>query len=191
MLLAMLLDKQGLSAHQCSKMSDIPYTTLLELIKGKTSIEKCSAETLYKLAKTLGVSMEHLFEQAAVPSKRVAFETFKSNLCHMVKEKGDAQFIIDSLTNDDVNRYWDRQWYPEAYYVLAMLDYLCRVNDLPICENYNSIRATALKKTIFPRDIALAARIDPALDVRSEAIKESIPEFIRFNIVEKEIRNVC
>jgi hypothetical protein len=34
-----------------------------------------------------------------------------------------------------------------------MLDYLSRENDLPICVEYNDIRATTLKKPIYPASI--------------------------------------
>ena len=191
MQLAMLLNQQNMSTYQCSQISDIPYTTLLELVKGKTSIDKCAAETIYRLAKALGLTMDELYTQLRTSETRTTFETFKSNLCHMVKEKGDLDFIIDTLQADDVGTYWNRNWYPEAYYTLAMVDYLCRENNLPLCQNYESIRTTSLKRTIYPRDIELAASLDPSLDVKARSILESIPEFIRFNIVEKEIRNVC
>ena len=191
MRLAKLLEQKGISVFQCAQLSGIPYTTLLDLVKGKTCIGKCASETLYKLAKALGVTMESLMEYSEAASKRASFETFKSNVCHTVKEKGQIGYVIEILTNDEVNYYWDLCWYPEAYYVLAMLDYLCRINDIPVCENYNDIRATSLKKTVFPRDIAVAAKLDSSLDVKERAIKESIPEFIRFNIVERDICNVC
>lgn len=191
MQLAMILEQQNLSAYQCSKISGIPYTTLLELVKGKTSIEKCSVETIYRLAAALNTTMDELYRKLRSTKDRVAFETFKSNVCHLVKEKGDIDFIIDTLQSDDIGQYWSRRWYPEAYYTLAMLDYLCRENQLPICKNYDSIRSTSLKETIFPRDIELTARLDPSLDIKEQAVAESIPEFMRFNIVEKEIRNVC
>ena len=191
MQLAMLLKQQNLSTYQCSKVSGIPYTTLLELVKGKTSVEKCAAETIYRLASALNTTMDELYKKLRSAEVRVAFETFKSNVCHLVKEKGDLDFIIDTLKSDDVGRYWSRKWYPEAYYTLAMLDSLSRENQLPLCKNYDSIRATSLKKPLFPRDIELAASLDHSLDIKEQAIAESIPEFIRFNIVEKEIRNVC
>ena len=191
MQLAMLLEQQSMSTYQCSKLSGIPYTTLLELVKGKTSIEKCAAETVYRLAAAMNTTMDELYQKLRAVEVRAAFETFKSNVCHLVKEKGDIDFIIDTLQSDDVSRYWSRRWYPEAYYTLAMVDYLSRENQLPICKNYDAIRATALKKTIYPRDIELAASLDPSLDVKEQAVAESIPEFIRFNIVEKDIRDVC
>lgn len=191
MQLSMLLEQKDMSTYQCSKISGIPYTTLLELVKGKTHIEKCAAETIYRLADVLDTTMDELYRKLRSSDNRVAFETFKSNVCHFVKEKGDIDFIIDTLKSDDIGQYWSRKWYPEAYYTLAMIDYLSRENHLPVCTNYDSIRSTSLKETLFPRDITLAASLDPSLDVREKAIAESIPEFIRFNIVEKEIRNVC
>ena len=191
MRLSAILNEKKISTYQCSRQSSIPYTTLLELVKEKTSIEKCSAETVYRLAKALDMTMDELYTQLHTSGVRAAFETFKSNVCHTVKDKGDLDYIIDTLREDEVGKYWERQWYPEAYYTLAMLDYLPEENDLPLCSNYEAIRHTSLKKPVFPRDIELAARIDPSLDVRAQAISESIPEFIRFNIVEKDVRNVC
>ena len=191
MRLSAILNEKKLSTYQCSRQSSIPYTTLLELVKEKTSIEKCSADTVFRLARALDMTMDELYTQLHSSETRAAFETFKSNVCHALKEKGDLDFIIDTLNGDAVGKYWRRQWYPEAYYTLAMLDYLSRENNLPLCSNYESIRQTSLKKTIFPRDIELAARIDPSLDIKSQAIRESIPEFIRFNIVERDVRDVC
>lgn len=60
MKLTSLLREKQLSVYQCAKESSVPYTTLLDIVKGKTRIEKCTAETIYKLAKTLNVAMEEL-----------------------------------------------------------------------------------------------------------------------------------
>ena len=45
-----LLDEKKLSLYQCSKLSGIPYTTLSEVVRGKTKLSKCSAETVLKLS---------------------------------------------------------------------------------------------------------------------------------------------
>lgn len=58
-----LLRNKQLSVYQCAKESQIPYTTLSDLVKGKTSLENCTAVTLYKLSKTLHVAMEELLEE--------------------------------------------------------------------------------------------------------------------------------
>lgn len=63
MELRSLLKERQLSVYQCAKESHVPYTTLSDIVKGKTRIEKCTAETLYKLAKTLNVTMEELLTE--------------------------------------------------------------------------------------------------------------------------------
>ena len=50
--------------------SGIPHATLNDICSGKTKLEKCSAETVYKLAKTLGVSMEFLTESGIREAER-------------------------------------------------------------------------------------------------------------------------
>ena len=57
MRLRKLLEKKRMSVYQAAMVSGIPYTTLNEIVKGKTSLERCSAETVYKLAKALGVKL--------------------------------------------------------------------------------------------------------------------------------------
>ena len=50
-----LMKKQNITKYRLSKNSGIPYTTLTDICSGKTQLEKCSAETIYKLSKELGV----------------------------------------------------------------------------------------------------------------------------------------
>ena len=59
-----LLREKGMTKYRLSVLSGVPHATLSELCNGKTSIRKCSVETIYKLAKALGVSMETLVEDA-------------------------------------------------------------------------------------------------------------------------------
>lgn len=195
MKLMSLLKEKQLSVYQCAKESHVPYTTLSDLVKGKTRIEKCTAETIYKLARTLHVTMETLLagcfrEDENAPSLR-DFEIYKSNICHLVKDKGDMDFIIDILKENQIRNYWERQWYRESFYLLAMVDYLSRENGLPLCNDYEDIRKCKLSEPLYPQDVVLAAKLDDSLDMKEQCLKEAIPEFLRFNIIESEIRNVC
>ncbi len=60
MVIDSLLKKRGMTKYRLAKESGIPNTTLNDIFGGKTKLEKCSAETVYKLAKALDVSMEFL-----------------------------------------------------------------------------------------------------------------------------------
>ena len=187
-MLKTLLDQKNMSIYQCAKESGIPYTTLSEVIRGKTRLEKCSAEVVYKLSRVLGISMEDLIADSV--EVRSDFEIFKSNVCHRVKDNGDFDFIISVLEADDIRRYWLKKWYPEAFYLLAMIDYLSRENGVPTCNKYDDIRSQSLKSPLYPKDVLMAAKLSAALDIREECRKRAIPEFMRFNIVESEARNV-
>ena len=74
---------------------------------------------------------------------------------------------------------------------LAMVDYLSRENGLPLCNDYGDIRNCKLSEPLYPKDIILTAKLDDSLDKKEQCLKEAIPEFLRFNIIESEIRNVC
>lgn len=55
-----LLKKRNMTKYRLAVDAGIPHATLNDICSGKTRLEKCSAETVYKLAKALGVSMELL-----------------------------------------------------------------------------------------------------------------------------------
>ena len=102
----------------------------------------------------------------------------------------EIDFIVTILRSDDIRRYWEKKWYPEAFYILAMVDYLSRINEIPLCTRYNDIRSQSLKKPLYPRDVVMAAKLHSSIDLREQCMREAIPEFLRFNIVESEVRNV-
>ena len=99
-------------------------------------------------------------------------------------------FIISTLQKDEIRRYWSKQWYPEAFYLLATVDYLSRIHEIPLCTKYDDIRSSSLKQPLYPRDITIAAKLSKDSRVKEQSRKEAIPEFLRFNIIESEIRNV-
>ena len=64
MLINVFLDKKGMTKYKLAQLSGVPYSTLNDILSGKSKITKCSAETIYQIAKTLNVSVELLIEDA-------------------------------------------------------------------------------------------------------------------------------
>ena len=62
MIIEDLLKRRKMTKYRLAIEANIPHSTLCEICSGKTKLEKSSSETVYKLAKTLGVSMEILTE---------------------------------------------------------------------------------------------------------------------------------
>lgn len=72
-----LMKKNNITQYRLSIISQIPQTTLNDIINGKTKIEKCSSSTLYKLSKALEVPMETLYEKC-LEEKRIQDKIIES-----------------------------------------------------------------------------------------------------------------
>jgi len=195
MIIDDLLRESKISRYKLSKESGVPQATISDICSGKASMEKCSAGTLYKIAKALNVTVDSLLEANEQSIKtnteyRSSFETFKSNICHHVKDMGDIDFIIDTLEKDTIQALYEKGWYPESFYLLGMVDYLSKENNLPLCTKYNAIRKYRLKEALYPSGVLIRAAVMQSEEIKEEARKKAIPEFMRFNIVESEVRNL-
>lgn len=120
----------------------------------------------------------------------VIFELFKSNVCHMVKDIGDIPFIIETLKSNEIRDYYNREQYPQAFYLLAMVDYLSRENDLPLCNVYDDMRKQKMNDPIYPQSVLVMAKIMEDDEVIAESLENAIPEFRNFNIARSDVRYV-
>ena len=118
------------------------------------------------------------------------FEIFKSGVCHQLKRYGDFEFIREIEESNDIEIAIDCGYEKEGLYLLAMVEYLCRVNDLPFAKKYDRFEALHLSEKIYPCGIVLLSMTSEP-DAKQRAEKEAIPEFLKRNIVEGNIRNVC
>lgn len=188
MILMHLMEQKNITKYKLSKLSGVPYATVNDICNGKAQLEKCNAETVYRIAKVLDISMEELLEPYIL--ERSNFELFKSNMCHRLKEMGDIDFIINTLENQEIRIYYERRWYPESLYLLAMLDYVSRINGIPACDAYDDIRKCRLEQTLYPSGVLALCAASGNDNAKKKAKKNAIPEFMRFNIVENEVRDV-
>ena len=184
-----LLENDAMSMYECSKRSGIPYSTLSDIIKGKTPIDRVSSGNLHALAEALGYSMDTLYSMMHIP-ERNDFELFKSATCHKVKQLGDTGFIVETLQSNMIRIMFNWGWFPESLYLLAMLDYLSKLNKIELCSDYDDIRATKLKETVFPASVIAMCLVMGNDNAKADAIEHAIPEFLAYNIVESEVRNV-
>lgn len=193
MTLLEILRMKGMSQYRLSKISKVPLTTISDLCSGKTKLESCKAGTLYRICKALKVSMDDMMREAMDPSKeyRASFEVFKSNICHYLKNYGDVLFVQNTIDNNEIQDLYDKKQYPEAFYLLAMIDYLSRINDIPLDADFDNMRCQKLDTVIYPSGILLESRLFHDESIKEKAFNDSIPEFRNFNIVENDIRNVA
>lgn len=189
MIINDMLKERDITKYRLSKESGVPQATINDICSGKAEIDKCTAGTLYRIAKVLGISIEDILE-SNISQYRPSFEVFKSNICHRVKDLGDLDFIANILKTDEVFTLYKKNWYREALYLLAMLDYLSDENGLPYCTRYDRLRMQKLKDPIYPIGVITASKVMGSEEPLRTAEKNSLPQFKRFNIIESEVRNV-
>jgi transcriptional regulator with XRE-family HTH domain len=184
-----LLRQKNMTRYRLGLESGVPHSTLKDICLGKTKLENCSVGNVYKIARALGVTMESLIADNC--EVRPDFEVFKSNICHLVKEVGDLDFVIETLESGRIRELYRKKWFAESLYLLAMVDYLSRENDLPLCTDYNDLRNAKLKQTVYPSSIVALCAASGEEKWKAGSRENAIPEFMRHNIVEAEVRNIA
>ncbi len=54
------IDSRNITKYHLSKISGVPKTTIIDICSGKSSLQKCSARTIYQLSKALDCTMEYI-----------------------------------------------------------------------------------------------------------------------------------
>ena len=94
MMINRLLEKRNMTKYRLAVDAGIPHATLNDICSGKTKLEKCSAETVYKIANALGVSMEMLTEGGLRETKR---ERIRASERERVYEHGLPDYLQHDL----------------------------------------------------------------------------------------------
>ncbi len=89
MRLLQYIHDNNLKISQVAKESGIPYSTVSELVNGKKSMNKCTADTVYSLAKYIGTTMEELLVCESKGSFSNKFELTKEQSRFLAKKKWD------------------------------------------------------------------------------------------------------
>lgn len=164
------LKKRKMNIRTCSVRSNIPYATLYPIIKGQVDIGTCSYYTVEKLADALG------YRPDEIVYKRVDFQTFRNELHHQIK-KNELETILRIIEKDEVEYYAFHDDYLKALYLVATVDYLSKKNGIPICTKYSDMRKMKLQEPFYVGDSIIL----------KSTYKDSIEEFVRFNIYEGDL----
>jgi hypothetical protein len=120
-----------------------------------------------------------------------SFEVYKSNVCHVLKGRGDLGFLELILVDDTITQYYQKKWYKECLYLLAMVDYISKENGISLCTRYDYLRTLKLSELQIPKSVRDADSLLGNNKTYEIAYEKAIPEFLKYNIMEGDVRNVC
>ncbi|MCR4961853.1 MAG: helix-turn-helix transcriptional regulator [Lachnospiraceae bacterium] len=185
MYIKQYLEDNHISIYKVANSAMVAYPTVFNIVNGKVDILNCALGVVKKIADALNLTIDELF---TLCDKKYSFNLFRSEQCHLVNRVGEIDYVIDLLEKKKIDYYWKLDMKAEALYLLAMLDYLSKRNDLPKCIDYEIIRQYKLEKPLFPADTELSEKL-LGEDAHEEALNHAIPEFLNYNIVECEFIN--
>ena len=182
-----LLQSKNVTGYALSKRTGIPYTTINDLINGKTIIQNISLKHAISIADCLNVNVKKLNELQSVSF--ISFRYFRNNLLIDLKRNGQLELAYKIISTKEIDYYYKNNGIEYALYLLALIDYLFRINNKDIYSlRYNELRREKLDSPFFVgSDIITFSSIEEA----EEKLKiHVIPEFKKFNIIEEDIFNV-
>ena len=186
-LLEELIKQYKTNIDEVAKYSKVDKATLTKYYSGELSLCKCAVDDFAALAKVFRLTVQELWDMAEhYDFDPKAFEIFKSSTCHAVKEMGNKEFINEIVNKEYIEDYWDNKNRLCACYLLAMIDYLCRLENLPLIEKFDCIRWYRLPKLVYPYSFNFANNPN----MIKNALAQAIPEFYKHGIVEGDIFNV-
>lgn len=181
MKLKELLKTKNMSIYSLSKLSDVPYSTLRDLCNEKTDPNKMTIQNAYNIANALNISMEELI------NKEETQVNCRSRICHELSKMNEKDYILKILKENRILKLYRKSKIFECYYTLALLDYLCNKNGIEINDTYKELRKFKFDKVMYPS--STKALIKTKLKTEKQIIKESIPEFIKYNIAEVNVND--
>ncbi len=129
-------------------------------------------------------------------NNRMHFEQFRSEICHLLKSLNDTDFVVKIIKEKWIETFWKWGWKEESLYVLALLDYLSDLYQVEPFTYYDWYRNQKLDNVLYPQSILIEDHLKPEQNIKEKVIKKCQQDycssfFIKYNIVEGDIRNVA
>ena len=206
MYLNELMNACHMSRAELSARSNIPESTLRDILNGKAQLDRCEAATLYNIAYALDVSVEEILEgywdalERDAPSRTsvhdenslMNFYVLADSMLGRLRATGDLVFIDGIDQNEWIERLYQGREYRCALFLLGMVDYLCRKNGVRQVARYDEYRKARLDRPVYALRTLNVNDDDGAFQhARTEAENNAIPELGRYGIymTEEDIRH--
>ena len=183
-----LLEKKNVSGYALAKSTGIPYTTINDLINGRTIIQNVSLKHALAISDFLNIDIRKLNNLG--PAEQIDFRYFRNNLLGALKREKANEFVKKIISKKEIDYYYKNNAKEYAYYLLALIDYLCRISNKPVYNaRYNELRKERLKRPFFVGSKLF--KFDSIEEAENKLKITVIPEFKKFNIIEEDVFNVA
>lgn len=115
------------------------------------------------------------------------FEHFVSGIKHELKCSDCIKFIKKQIEMEIPLILWNNGDKIEAMYLLAIIDTISNLHEIPLCDIFNDIRVCRLETPYFPSGIIRYAKCFNLSPIECISIENVPNEFSKINIMEDDI----
>ena len=192
-MLKAILSVKNVSLYQLEKTSHISHATLNDIYNEKSNIYNCSVSVMSKIATSLDMSIDELFEKLtyndlSIFSYNEDFDLFKSSTLQRLKKENEQSFIREIVSSNVIDAYYQSQEFSKALYLLSLIDYLSTKNRKPYIDKYDYLRIFKLNKLYISKSIYLLLKMKQI--TVTDLFKECPRDFLKHNILEAKIDDV-
>lgn len=187
------IDYNNISFSDLAEASDIPESTLRDILDGKSDLRRCTAQTVSKLAAALHApvgglllfepivqnmprpSLKHLHEY----TDKDGFKVFRKKTIEILNDIGRYDFVNAVLDERIVEYEYSDGNYANALFLIGMTDYC--LDQKPVffrITRYDRYRGDMMSKTIYPFGECESQIAEKAL------LNSAIPELLKYNFIE-------
>ena len=183
-----LLKNKRVTGYALSKDTGIPYTTINDLINGRTIIQNISLKHALAISNCLNVDLITLSQIES--TSFIEFRYFRNNVLHDLKRLNASEFFNKIIREKQIDFYYKNNGKEYAFYLLALIDYLSNKFNIPKYEKrYNDIRKETLSRPFFVGSTLVS--FDSIEEAEQKLNIHVLPEFKKFNIIEEDVFNVA
>ena len=130
------------SLEKFAEDNEIKYYELYDICYNNKPLSECDPVIIEKIAKGLSMGINDILRELPFPQ-------FRDSLHNSLRQNGDIPWLIMTLKENRAIALYRNNEILHAIYLVDMIDYICRKNNLPCPKEYQHIRELKLKEPFF------------------------------------------
>lgn len=199
MFLNELMKEKNMTRAELSRKSGVPESTLRDILSGKAQFDRCEVLTVACIAGALDTPMEELLgshidealcggDQLPKTERHDDFSMLDFYVmvgCSLIKlgSCGDMGFVKAICKDYWIERFYADGLYRCAFFLLGLIDYLCRLHGQKPVSRFDALRDECLDQPVYSlRTMEEGDEEDALYEAKNSTELNAVPELASFNI---------
>ncbi len=202
MYLKKLMEEQNMTRADLSRLSEVPDSTLRDILNGKAQMDRCEAGTLFNIAEALGTTVDEIlhhywrefledddfddnpkYEYVHDSHTLLTFYDLVDCVIEARKHCNEFSLSVYIIKEHMIEKLYDLGCFRAAFFLLGLVDYIGRKYGMMKAHCFDIYRTYCLDYPVYALStLEEYDDIDELNEARAYAEAYAIPELAAFNI---------